>query len=325
LSLDVFQSETDKLLLRQAALGFSGVPQTWNNIGKLQTNGIELQLVTSNINKKKIRWTTQANISHNNNKVIELGAEAQLLNQGERNELYLNTIGAPLVQFFGYKTDGVWLSQAQIDAEKAKGLTSPLTNMFVPGGLKLVDVNGDNVIDVKDRTVIGNPYPDFSWGISNNFKIGNFDCSFTFQGVQGGELINGDGNYVEIKRTNNNYNANRWLSPLNPGDGKTPYSSNGFNWMLTDYVVEDASYYALREVNVGYTIPAAQLKKIKINGLRFYFSAQNLYYHFAKGYKGINPESSFSSGPYNTPLVDGYQRGAYPINKTFLVGVGFNF
>ena len=325
LSVDVFKSETDQLLLRQTALGFSGVPQAWNNIGKLQTKGIELQFTTTNIDKKNLKWTTNGNISHNRNKLLELGEEALILNQGERNELYMNQVGGPLIQFLGYKTDGVWLSQADIDAAKAKGLTSPVSNMFVPGGLKLVDVNGDNIIDFNDRTVIGNPYPDFNWGITNNFKFNGFDFSFTFQGVQGGQLINGDGNYTEIRRTNKNYNANRWLSPMNPGDGKTPYSSNGFNWMLTDYVVEDASYFSLREVNIGYTLPAAKLKKIKISSLRVYFSAQNLYYHWAAGYKGINPEASSTSGPYNTPLIDGYQRGAFPLNKTFLFGIGFNF
>ncbi len=325
LTLDVYQSKTDQLLLKQAALGFSGVPLTWNNIGKLQTNGIELQISTTNIDKKGIKWTTLGNISHNENKVLELGAEALLLNQGERNELYMNKVGGPLIQFLGYKTDGVWLSQAAIDAAKAKGLTSPLSNMFVPGGLKIVDVNGDNVIDYNDRTVIGNPYPDFNWGITNTCKYNGFDLSFTFQGVQGGKLINGDPNYTEIKRTNRNYNTNRWLSPMYPGDGKTPYSTNGFNWMLTDYVVEDASYYSLREVNFGYTFPAVSLKRLKINTLRLYFSAQNLFYHSAKGYRGINPEAGSNTGPYNTPLVDGYQRGAFPINKTFLFGVGFNF
>jgi TonB-linked SusC/RagA family outer membrane protein len=324
-TFDIFKSETDRLLLRQAAMGFSGVPLTWNNIGKLETRGFELQIATVNIDRSNFKWTTTANIFSNRNKVLELGAEAQIVNQGERNEIYMNRVGGPLVQFFGYKTDGIWLSQAEIDAAKAKGLSSPFNNVFVPGGLKLVDVNGDNVINTDDRTIIGNPYPDFSWGIINNIKFSGIDINFSFQGVQGGSLINGDGNYTETRRTNRSYSANRWLSPMYPGDGKTPYGTNGFNWMLTDYVVEDASYFALRDVNIGYTIPAAKLKKLKMNSLRFYFAAQNLYYHFAKGYRGINPEANSNSGPYNTPLVDGYQRGAFPVNKAYMIGAGLTF
>ncbi|MGV2481668.1 UNVERIFIED_CONTAM: hypothetical protein IGO34_33255, partial [Salmonella enterica subsp. enterica serovar Weltevreden] len=85
-------------------------------------------------------------------------------------------------------------------------------------------------------------YPDFIWGLTNSFKVKGFDLSFMWQGSQGGQLINGDPNYNEIKRTNANFNTtSKWLSPLNPGDGKTPYYTAGFNWMLTDYVVEDAS------------------------------------------------------------------------------------
>jgi hypothetical protein len=149
--------------------------------------------------------------------------------------------------------------------------------------------------------------------------------SFMFQGISGAQLINGDANYNETKRYNKNYNKNRWLSPAFPGDGKTPYSTVGFNWMLTDYVVEDASYTALREVIVGYTLPVKWAKSMKLNSARLYFSAQNLYFSLADGYRGINPEARFTSGPYSSPLYDGYQRGSYPMPKTYLFGLDVNF
>ncbi len=95
----------------------------------------------------------------------------------------MNKVGGPLVQFFGYKTNGVWISQDEINAS---GLTSSIANILVPGGLKIVDIDGNKVIDANDRTVIGNPYPDFIWGITNNFTYKDFDLSFFFQGVQGG-------------------------------------------------------------------------------------------------------------------------------------------
>ena len=322
-SLNVYESKTDQLLLRQAALGFTGVPQTWNNIGSLQNRGIEFEFNTNNVRTSNFQWTTTGNISRNRNKILELGSESQLLNQGERTELYLNKVGAPLVQFFGYKTDGVWISQNQITES---GLTSSLSNVFVPGGLKLVDINGDGKLDINDRTVIGNPYPDFIWGLTNSFKVKGFDLSFTWQGAQGGQIINGDPNYNEVKRTVASFNTtSKWLSPQNPGDGKTPYYTSGFNWLLTDYVVEDASYQSLREVIVGYTLPSDLLKKIRLGSVRFYATAQNLLYLTAKGYRGLNPEAGFSSGVYNTPLVDGYQRGSYPINRSFRFGVDLSF
>jgi len=325
LSMDVYQSKTDQLLLRQSAMGFAGVPLAWNNIGRLQNRGIEFEISTNNIRRKDFRWTTSANIAHNKNKILELGEEAFLLNQGERTELYMNRVGDPLIQYFGYKTDGVWLSQADIDAARTAGLSSPLSNIFVPGGLKLVDVNGDNIINADDRVVTGSPYPDFTWGITNNITYKAFDLSIMFQGVEGGQLINGDPNYNETKRYNKNYNNNRWLSPMFPGDGKTPYSTVGFNWMLTDYVVEDASYFALRELIVGYTLPAKTAKSIGLSSMRVYFSGQNLYFQSAAGYRGINTEARFTTGPYNTPLVDGYQQGSFPMPKTILFGIDVNF
>jgi hypothetical protein len=122
------------------------------------------------------------------------------------------------------------------------------------------------------------------------------------------------------------YNSNRWVSAGFPGDGKTPVSrGTGFNWMLTDYVVEDASYWSLREVNLSYSLPAGAMKKIGLNGCRFYVAAQNLFYHMADNYRSINPEGRFQNGPYSSVLIDGYQRGSFPIPKTILAGVDINF
>jgi len=321
-SIDVYRSKTDQLLLQQATLGFTGVPSFINNIGSVQNNGIEFEITSNNVRKKNFKWTTSANISHNENKIIALGSEALLLNQGERTELYLNKVGGPLIQFFGYKTDGVWLSAADITASK---LTTSLPNALVPGGLKIVDIDGNGILDVNDRTVIGNPYPDFNWGITNSFTFKDFDFSFFFQGVQGGSVIGGDANYNETKRYNTNYNSNRWISPKFPGDGKTPYSTLGYNWMLTDYVVEDASYYALREILLGYTLPEKVAKKAGLISMRIYLSGQNLFFHKAASFRGLNPEARTTSAQYSTPLVDGYQRGAFPVQKTYLFGIDFNF
>jgi TonB-linked SusC/RagA family outer membrane protein len=322
LTLDIYNSITDKLLLQQATMAFSGVPLSWNNIGSLRNRGFEVELNSTNLKSTNFKWSTSANIAHTENRIVELGNEAYLLNYGERNEIYKSVVGGPLVQFFGYKTDGIWISNDQI---AASGLTSELPSALKQGGLKLVDVNGDGVLDTNDRTIIGNPYPDFTWGITNNFSFNNFDLSFSWQGVQGGELINGDPNYTESRSRNTSYNSNRWISPQNPGDGKTPYEQLGFNWMLTDYVVEDASYFALREVNLGYNLPSKWSKKIGLSSLRLYTSAQNLYFHSAKGYRGINPEGRSTSGPYGSALIAGYQRGSFPIPRTFVFGIDINF
>ena len=308
-------------------MGLSGVPQTWNNIGKLQNNGIELDITSNNIRTNNFKWTTSANISHNVNKLLQLGNETYLLSTGERQDVYMNKVGGPLIQYFNFKTDGIWLSQSAVNTATASGQTSALAGYFAAGALKFKDQNGDKAIDLNDRTVIGNPYADFTWGITNSFNYKGFDLSFSLQGRQGGQLLNGDAFYNEARKYNRAYNNNRWVSPANPGDGKTPYFTNGYSnaWTQSDYIVEDASYWALREVLLGYTLPAKLVQKTKLASVRFYMSAQNLYYHFAKNYRGINPEARNTTGVYATPLADGYQRGAFPINKAVLFGVDINF
>lgn len=325
ISFDIFQSQTEKLLLQQSVQAIAGVPQYFNNIGSLKNSGFEIEINTNNIVKKDFRWTTAFNLSQARNTIMELGREAFLLNQGERTETYRAKVGDPLVQFFGFRTDGVWLSQADIDAARARGLSSSLANVFIPGGLKIVDLNGDNIIDNNDRDVLGNPYPDFTYGITNTFNYKGFDFSFLVQGVVGGSVINGDANYNESRRYITAYNQNRWISPMFPGDGKTPYSTIGFNWMLTDYVVSSASYLSLREVNLGYKLPGRFSKPLKLSSMRVYFAAQNLFFKAAKNFRALNPEGRATSGVYASALIDGYQRGSFPIQKTFVFGIDINF
>ena len=322
-SLDVYRSKTDQLLLDQSTQAFGGVPNFINNIGKIQNDGIEFEITSNNIRKKDFRWSTTANISRTRNKVLEFGGEPFLFKNGERSEVYRNIVGQPLVQYYGFKTDGVWLSQDDITASGISNSVNPA--WLVPGALKIVDIDGNKILNDNDRTILGNPYPDFIWGITNNFTYKDFDLSFFFQGSQGGKVIGGDANYNETKRYNKNYNSDRWVSPAFPGDGKTPYSTLGINWMLTDYVVEDASFYALRELLVGYTLPEKFAKKAGLSSLRVYFSGQNLFYHKAASFRGLNPEARNTGGLYASTQIDGYQRGAFPVQKTLLFGIDFNF
>jgi hypothetical protein len=95
--------------------------------------------------------------------------------------------------------------------------------------------------------------------------------------------------------------------------------------MLTDYVVCDASYLALREVNLGYKLPDAVARFVKLSSLRVYFAGQNLFFKSASNFKALNPEGRANNGPYSSALIDGYQRGSFPIQKTYVFGIDINF
>ena len=212
----------------------------------------------------------------------------------------------------------MWNTKEEIGA-------NPHLSEDVPGGLRVGDINGDKVIDDKDRTVIGDPFPDFTWGLTNTFKWKNFDLYVMIQGVQGIDVFNGDGYYNESKRFNRNYVKDRWISADFPGDGKTPYFTNGVSWQLTDYMIEGGSYVALRDVVLGYTFDKKTLKKIGISSLRLYASGQNLLHISPKNYRGINPEARMTSGNYSSPLVSGYQRGGFPLQSVVTLGFELNF
>jgi TonB-linked SusC/RagA family outer membrane protein len=331
-ALEYYNSNTIQLLLRQPAMYITGHESYWNNIGKVNNKGFEIELTTANIDKKNFTWNTTANLSTNKNKLLNYGDKEKEDNFGERAEVYRAVVGEESIQFFGYKSDGVYTSFEEVEA--ALALTDengdPFNyNVFKPiiGGLKVANTNGDNSLDAEDRVILGSPFPDFIWGITNDFTFYNFDLSFLIQGVQGGDIVNGNIYYNEQLRMNKAYTADRFVSPMFPGDGQTVYSTTtpGNQIMLTDYTIESGSYAALRNLSFGYTLPASFAKKLGLNNMRAYFAAQNLVYLMAKDYRGVNPEARTTSSRYSNPLVDGYQRGVFPLNRTYTLGVDITF
>lgn len=329
LTVDGYYSTTKALLLQQAAMGVTGYSNYWNNIGRVRNMGVEVELNTYNIKNKNFTWQTTLNLSHNDNRLLELGGEERMLNYGERQEIYAAIVGGPSIQYYGYKTDGVWLSQEEIDQFCAGRDTKEVFLVGKepkPGTLKVVDVDNSGTIDAYDRTPLGSPFPTLNWGMTNTFLFYGVDISLVLQGVAGVKILEGDGYYNETKKYNRAYTTNRYISESNPGNGRTPtYSAYGIGWELTDYVIQDASYGAIKDLIIGYTFNKKQLRKIKMQSIHLYVSGQNLLYIWNKNYKGINPESRYTSSVYSSPLISGYQRGGFPIQRSFSFGVEFNF
>ena len=317
-SVDFYNSETKSLLLQQDIPAITGFLNYWNNIGKIRNKGIEIELETYNIRKENFTWRTNINIAANRNKLLSLGGDQTFnLQLGERNEGYAAIVGQPAIQYYQFKVLGIYKTVAEAQESGITGAAG--------GTLKVWD-NGDKVLDEQDRMVVGSPFPDFTWGFTNTIKIYDFDLAIHIQGSQGGEIMNGDINYAESRRyvKPNNY-ANSWLCDGVQGDGKTPINSGGINWMWTDYVLEDASYAALREVTLGFTLKPALSKKIGLKSLRAYVSGQNLFFLTPKGFRLVNPEARTTpTNAYNSPLVDGYSRGGFPLQRTISFGLNLS-
>jgi len=338
LSLDYYYAITDGLLLRQPTMSFTGSNVFWNNIGAVRNRGFEVEIQSVNVSNKNFRWSTSFNFSTNQNKLLSLGGELRILNATTDFDRYISTVGQIPIQFFGFKTDGVWRSQAEIDAAVAAGRVVNTSSVSdVPGGFRVVDANGNlhTVIDDNSRTTLGSPFPKFTWGINNTFSGKGFDLSFLVNGVQGVSLYNDDGRYVENLRSARQWVQNRWISPNNPGDGLTPNMESGTgvaNVGITDWLIQNGSYIALRNVILGYTLPRNIAQKFKLRSVRVHVSAENLLYAWNIGnkdatpYKGINPEArSGAGGRGGNPLIDGYQRGGFPIQSSFVFGLNINF
>ena len=187
-----------------------------------------------------------------------------------------------------------------------------------------MDTSGDGVLGDDDRVALGNPYPAFSYGLTNTIKFGKFDFSVLIQGVAGVTVFNGDVYYNESHKYNTAYLKNRWVSADYPGNGKVPYMKVGYDMLLTDYPLQNGSYISLRNVAMGYTFDSKDLRG-RLSGLRVYLTGQNLAYIWSKDYKGVNPESRMTSGNYSSPMISGYQRGGFPITSTITLGLDVKF
>ncbi|MFV0469447.1 MAG: SusC/RagA family TonB-linked outer membrane protein [Dysgonomonas sp.] len=318
LTVDLYYSKTKSLLFKKDISTITGYSNVWTNLGKVRNQGIEVELTSYNIKSKNVEWNTSFNISANRNKLLDLGGVSQQITYGDQGEMYIAKVGEPVVQFYGYKTIGVWASEEEV-------ANNPHYVIDRSGGLRVQNTNNDGEINDDDRVALGSPYPDFTWGITNNVNYRNFDLSVLLQGSQGGKVFNRDELYNETRKYNKNYVVCRWISETNTGNGKTPYYDYGIKHYLTDYPLQDASYIALRDITIGYTVSKKILKSTIFSSLRLYTSIQNLGYWWPGGYKGINPEARQTTGTYSNALINGYQTGGFPIQRVFNFGIDVNF
>jgi hypothetical protein len=223
-------------------------------------------------------------------------------------------VGLPIGYFYGYKTDGIFQNQAEINAHPSQlGLGANAA----PGDMRYVDVNGDNIIDTKDRTNLGNPIPKATMGFNLQMNYKNLDLAvFTFASVGNDMVRNYERTLSDANRLN--YVLDRWT-----GEGSsnmTPRVTTGAtaNNVFSDYFVEDASYVRIQNVQLGYSLNSRYTEKAGITKLRLYAGVNNLY-TFTK-YRGFDPGASNGA-----PIGGGIDYGFYPTPRTYLLGLNINF
>ncbi|SEL45356.1 SusC/RagA family TonB-linked outer membrane protein [Parapedobacter koreensis] len=337
LTADAYFNKTSNLLLNVPTSRVSGFSTIRSNIGEVTNRGFELQLTTENIKNEAFTWTTSLNFSKNNNRVRSLAPGInEIIQLSTLNDFnaYATIVGQPIGSFFMYQTDGVLLPE-HFDAEG--NALVPVVNGQLEGNIRIVDRNGDGVINEQDHTIVGNAQPDFLWGLSSRLGYKGFDFSFDIQGQQGGDLF-----YLGRRGFNNGLGEGTnqyrdWLHAYKPQrfqgnipigidmswDGETP-SVVGVNPVYNDTWIYDATFVRIRNVTLGYNFANSVLKKWNVGAIRLYIMADNL--HTFTRYPGSNPEANNTGGGGTSENTQpGTDYGGYPISKRFTMGVNVSF
>jgi TonB-dependent starch-binding outer membrane protein SusC len=322
---DYYNKTTTNLLYSVQIAQESGFTNYNDNIGEINFWGHEFALNTQNTTGK-LRWNTNANISFNRNKVIALAEGIDRV----YGTFHITKVGQPFGQFYGHQAQGVYRN-----AEDLR--TSPqVPGRSTVGSIKLTDQNGDGIItnggDMDDRVIIGNPFPDFTYGITNNLSYGKFDFSITGSGSYGNELLvrhlystaNLDGVFNMVKDV-----KYRFRSEADPGRGFYGTTVGGGNvtgierdWMNSRFIA-DASYFTIKNITLGYTFGA--VNKL-FQSTRLYASVQQAYV-FTKYWGGPNPETSANTAGTGDGgnLSQGIDLSNYPVPRTWTLGLNVNF
>jgi TonB-linked SusC/RagA family outer membrane protein len=322
LTVDYYNNQTSDLLLDVPIPAITGFTTELQNIGQVENKGWEFEVSSVNIDSD-LKWTTSLNLSFNKNTVKKLGNNDAPIYSGDWFDMVtITTVGKPIGSFYVYKQIGVYKDQAAVDADPAKRAGTR------PGDVIIEDYNKDGKLDSDDRQIFGSNIPKYTFGMTNQFSFKGIDFSFFLSGVGGNQIFNTYGR--EFNRPADSHKnhypqwVNRWRSPEEPGDGMTPRATDRVTGMSNEYTqrwIYDGSYVRLKNITLGYTIPARHLKSIWISGARLYFTVDNVYLwdHYPVGY---TPEVDLNDGE---SIRAGRDYFAYPMARNFMFGVNVSF
>ena len=319
---DYYWKKTDGLLYGVDIPIQSGFSSITSNIGRFDFWGHEFSILSRNL-IGKFKWSTNFNISFDRNIVKKLGTnDAPIGGYGEYWDDNRTAVGQPIGMFYGYVNTGVYMTQAEFD-------TQPHGANSMVGTARFKDISGptgvpDGKIDINDREFIGNPNPNFIYGITNNFNYKNFDLSIVMAGTVGNDIADdafqSTENFDGVFNIRKGY-ADRWRSLENPGSGRYPRTRAGTTADYRNFAntqVFKGTYLAVKNITIGYELPLRNInyiKKVRVN-----FSTQNAFM-FTK-YPGMNPEAGIAG---LNGLNQGRDFTSYPISKIFTFGLNVSF
>ncbi|PQV48860.1 TonB-linked SusC/RagA family outer membrane protein [Jejuia pallidilutea] len=310
LSLDYYVRTSEDLILFAPIAATYGADNWLQNIGEVKNEGVEIDLSSRIISNENFSWLASGNFSLNRNEVVSLGNNEQIISridQDTRPTEFIAKVGQPITSFYG------WVYDREIPLEWVDNPFNRFNNDYADVYVK--DLNNDGIIDDEDRTELGSPYPDFTWGFNSDFRYRDFDFAFQWQGSHGAE--------VRVADLDQLYYASE--SAVNEVSN-FPDRDLTVHRRFTNDHIQDASFIALRNLTLGYTLPESFTSKYNFDRLRFYITGENLLFFTAKGYEGFNPEAQGqTSSNANTALTSGYQRGDGPVVRTISAGINFQF
>ena len=327
--VDLYERNTDNLLFDPpipATAGIAAPPVV--NIGQMQNRGIDFSFGYRGIVGDRTAWNLTLNGSHYKNKIVRIDGVQDFF-YGPVSTRYgnqvINQVGDPIGAFYGLINDGIFENQAAVDAHAAQ-------DGKAVGRLRFRDLNGDGVVNLDDRTIIGSPHPDFTAGLDIGVQHGAWDFSATLFGTFGNEIFEVQKEFYVFYNFSTNVRRDLLTESAvvengqvtNPG-AKYPQIDRNDTFsgqQLSDFYIEDGSYVRLRNLQVGYTLPQAW-----IQGVRVFLQAENLF--TITGYPGLDPTLPAAAvfGPAGDirDQYRGIDRGAYPSNKVFSLGVSATF
>ncbi len=305
----VYYMKNTKDLLAQVP-GISGTIPGIGNLGQIQNKGVEMS-ATWRDQIGEWGYSISANLTTIKNKVKSLVQEGYSIIAGDKQQSY-TMAGYPIGYFYGYKVAGVYQSQAEIDNSPKNTLAT-----VTPGDLKFADVNHDGEITPEDRTMIGNPTPDFTYGLSFSVDYRNWSLSMEMMGQHGNEIFRTWDNYNYAQFNYLAQRMNRWHGEGTSNSQPLLNTKHAINTLNSEYYIEDGSFFRIRNVQLAYTFDRTLISKIRLQALRVYMNIQNL--KTWKHNTGYTPELGGNATSF------GVDNGSYPVPAVYTFGINVTF